>query len=203
MLRAKLAEVLTATRAYTIVHCCASGYPFEIINGARADAVSFDLSLLGHGDYDTFAETVEGARDCCIGALSVPGPVQGSARSSYAGCGQGRRTDSGRPRNARAGRRPGGCGGRSGFPRPASRSSTSSRSYATPGLDAQEDMRRTIKDLVIDNGGAHGPLHLERGMGERLARGPLRDRPLERARAERQPHGVLQDDAALRSARAS
>ena len=73
VLRAKLREVLEATRAYTIVHCCASGYPFGIINGAGADAVSFDLSLLGHGDYDTFAETVEGGSGLLIGALSVAG----------------------------------------------------------------------------------------------------------------------------------
>ncbi len=72
VLRAKLREVLAATRAYTIVHCCASGYPFEIINGAGADAVSFDLSLLGHGDYDKFAETVEGGSGLLIGALTVP-----------------------------------------------------------------------------------------------------------------------------------
>jgi methionine synthase II (cobalamin-independent) len=77
VLRAKLREVMEATRAYTIVHCCASGYPFEIINGAGPDAVSFDLSLLGHGDYDRFAETVEGGSGLLIGALSVTGPGQG------------------------------------------------------------------------------------------------------------------------------
>lgn len=81
VLRAKLREVLEATRAYTVVHCCASGYPFEIINGAGADAVSFDLSLLGHGDYDTFAETVEGGSGLLIGALSVArDPARSSAR---------------------------------------------------------------------------------------------------------------------------
>jgi methionine synthase II (cobalamin-independent) len=68
VLRAKLREVLDATRAYTIVHCCAPGYPFEIISGAGADAVSFDLSLLRHRDYDQFAETVEGGLGLLIGA---------------------------------------------------------------------------------------------------------------------------------------
>ena len=85
ILRGRLGEVLAATRAYTIVHCCASGYPFEIINGAGADAVSFDLSLLGHGDYDTFAETVEGGSGLLIGALSVTGLGRGPARSSARG----------------------------------------------------------------------------------------------------------------------
>ena len=85
VLRAKLREVLEATRAYTIVHCCAPGYPFEIINGAGADAVSFDLGLLRHGDYDTFAETVEGGSGLLIGALSVTGLGQDPARSSARG----------------------------------------------------------------------------------------------------------------------
>jgi methionine synthase II (cobalamin-independent) len=72
VLRDRLGQVLAATRAYTIVHCCASGYPFEIITEAGADAVSFDLSLLRHGDYDKFAEIVEGGSGLLIGALSVP-----------------------------------------------------------------------------------------------------------------------------------
>jgi methionine synthase II (cobalamin-independent) len=82
VLRAKLREVLDATRAYTIVHCCASGYPFEIINGAGADAVSFDLSLLKHREYDKLAETVEGGSGLLIGALSTVGLARGSARPS-------------------------------------------------------------------------------------------------------------------------
>ena len=85
VLRAKLREVLEATRAYTIVHCCASGYPFEIINGAGADAVSFDLSLLRHRDYDKLAETVERGSGLLIGALPVAGLARDSARPSARG----------------------------------------------------------------------------------------------------------------------
>jgi methionine synthase II (cobalamin-independent) len=89
VLRAKLREVLAATRAYTIVHCCASGYPFGIITGAGADAVSFDLSLLKHRDYDTLAETVERGSGLLIGALSTAGlardPGQQSGRDSEGG----------------------------------------------------------------------------------------------------------------------
>jgi methionine synthase II (cobalamin-independent) len=73
VLRAKLREVLEATRAYTIVHCCAPSYPFGIINGAGADAVSFDLSLLAHRDYDNLAETVEKGSGLLIGALPTNG----------------------------------------------------------------------------------------------------------------------------------
>ena len=85
VLRAKLREVLDATRAYTIVHCCAPGYPFGIITEAGADAVSFDLSLLGHRDYDTLAETVEGGSGLLIGALSLNGLARDSARPSARG----------------------------------------------------------------------------------------------------------------------
>jgi methionine synthase II (cobalamin-independent) len=82
VLRAKLREVLAATRAYTIVHCCASGYPFEIITGAGADAVSFDLSLLKHRDYDKLAETVERGSGLLVGALSTTGLARDPARQS-------------------------------------------------------------------------------------------------------------------------
>jgi methionine synthase II (cobalamin-independent) len=84
VLRAKLREVLAATRAYTIVHCCASGYPFEIITGAGANAVSFDLSLLKHREYDKLAETVEGGSGLLIGALPVTGLARDSGRPSSA-----------------------------------------------------------------------------------------------------------------------
>jgi methionine synthase II (cobalamin-independent) len=91
VLRAKLREVLDATRAYTIVHCCASGYPFEIINGAGADAVSFDLSLLRHRDYDKLAETVERGSGLLIGALPVTSLARDSERLSARGEGGERR----------------------------------------------------------------------------------------------------------------
>ncbi len=57
--RDRLAEVLSATGKYTVVHCCASDLPFGIIVSAGADAVSFDPALLRRGDYDGFAEAVE------------------------------------------------------------------------------------------------------------------------------------------------
>jgi methionine synthase II (cobalamin-independent) len=95
VLRDRLGEVLAATRAYTIVHCCASGYPFEIINGAGADAVSFDLSLLKHSEYDKLAETVEGGSGLLIGALSVTGNERRLSRAEESARGAaGRRADS-------------------------------------------------------------------------------------------------------------
>lgn len=71
VLRAKLREVLTATRAYTIVHCCAAGFPFGTITGAGADAVSFDLSLLQRREYDQFAEVAEAGVGLLLGAVKT------------------------------------------------------------------------------------------------------------------------------------
>jgi methionine synthase II (cobalamin-independent) len=71
VLRAKLREVLTATRGYTIVHCCAPGYPFGTIMGAGADAVSFDLSLLKQREYDQLAEVAEAGAGLLLGAVKT------------------------------------------------------------------------------------------------------------------------------------
>jgi methionine synthase II (cobalamin-independent) len=73
VLRDRLREVLDATRGYTIVHCCAAGYPFGIITGAGADAVSFDLALLTTGDYDQLAELTEAGKGVFAGAVSPLG----------------------------------------------------------------------------------------------------------------------------------
>jgi methionine synthase II (cobalamin-independent) len=71
VLRAKLREVLTATPAYTIVHCCASGFPFQAITGAGADAVSFDLSLLKEREYEQFGEVAEAGVGLLLGAAKA------------------------------------------------------------------------------------------------------------------------------------
>jgi len=76
ILRDRLRTVLAATRAYTIVHCCAPGYPFGIVTGAGADAVSFDMSLLKPADYDELAALAEAGKGLFAGAVpplpSVP-----------------------------------------------------------------------------------------------------------------------------------
>jgi methionine synthase II (cobalamin-independent) len=68
VLRAKLREVLSATGAYTIVHCCASGFPFATVTGAGADAISFDLGLLKYREYDQLAEVAEAGTGLLLGA---------------------------------------------------------------------------------------------------------------------------------------
>jgi methionine synthase II (cobalamin-independent) len=89
VLRDRLREVLTATRAYTVVHCCAPGYPFGIITGAGANAVSFDMSLLKASDYDQLAEIVEAGTGVLAGAVSPLGQ-QPDARGAE-GAADGRR----------------------------------------------------------------------------------------------------------------
>lgn len=68
VLRAKLREVLAAVRAYTIVHCCAAGFPFETVTGAGADAISLDLSLLKPREYDQLAGAAEAGAGLLLGA---------------------------------------------------------------------------------------------------------------------------------------
>lgn len=58
-LRERLATVITATSAYTAVHCCDSPGAFGIIAQAGADAVSADLSRLTRDAEDQLAEVLE------------------------------------------------------------------------------------------------------------------------------------------------
>ena len=74
IVRDRLREVLDATRAYTVVHCCGSGYPFGIITGAGANAVSFDLALIKPSDWDQLAEIAEAGTGLFAGAVSPLGP---------------------------------------------------------------------------------------------------------------------------------
>lgn len=74
VVRDRLHEVLSATRKYTVVHCCGPDLPFGIIVGAGADAVSFDPGQLGRGGLDGFAETAEAGAGLLIGALPASGP---------------------------------------------------------------------------------------------------------------------------------
>jgi methionine synthase II (cobalamin-independent) len=91
-LRDRLREVITATRAYTIVHCCGSRYPFGIITGAGANAVSLDVSLLKRGDYDDLAATAEAGAGLLLGVAQFddqerkrisPADLAGSVREVW------------------------------------------------------------------------------------------------------------------------
>jgi methionine synthase II (cobalamin-independent) len=77
VLRERLAQVIAATRQYTVVHSCSAAVPFGIIAAAGADAVSFDLSQLRRGEEDAVAELVEAGSGLLAGAVPVFGPVPG------------------------------------------------------------------------------------------------------------------------------
>jgi methionine synthase II (cobalamin-independent) len=90
ILRDRLREVLAATRAYTVVHCCGSGYPFGIITEAGANAVSFDMALLKTADYDRLAEIAEAGTGLFAGAVATTGQPAPDARRAE-GTADGRR----------------------------------------------------------------------------------------------------------------
>ena len=82
-LRDGLAQVLAATRSYTVVHCCAQAVPFGIIRAAGADAVAFDLSQLQRGDEQGVGEVAEAGMGLLTGAVpAVPGEAEGDRKAS-------------------------------------------------------------------------------------------------------------------------
>ena len=74
VLRERLRQVLTAPNRYTIVHCCAKNYPFQLVTQSGADAVSFDISLLEHGDFDELAAIAEAGTGLLAGAIQFDYP---------------------------------------------------------------------------------------------------------------------------------
>ena len=75
VLRERLAQVITATQCYTVVHSCAAGVPFGLIREAGADAISFDLSQLRRAEGDAIGEAAEAGLGLLIGAVpAVPDP---------------------------------------------------------------------------------------------------------------------------------
>jgi Cobalamin-independent synthase, Catalytic domain len=70
----RLGQVLAATPAYTVVHCCATAVPFGIIQRAGADGLAFDLSQLRRGEEDGVAEAAEAGMGVLTGAVpALPG----------------------------------------------------------------------------------------------------------------------------------
>lgn len=71
--RQHLQTVLHGARTRTVVHCCGVPAPFLLLKTAGADAVSFDLSVLGSKDIDLVAELAEGGTGLLAGALPSAG----------------------------------------------------------------------------------------------------------------------------------
>ena len=67
----RLRAVLSASGAFTVVHCCGRPAPFPEIAAAGAAAVSFDLAFLPDRDTDRVAELAESGLGLLIGALPV------------------------------------------------------------------------------------------------------------------------------------
>jgi methionine synthase II (cobalamin-independent) len=67
--RDTLGSVLAATGAFTVVHCCAAGFPLLLMKDAGAGAVSLDLALLERGDVDAVAEIAEAGLGLLVGAV--------------------------------------------------------------------------------------------------------------------------------------
>ena len=115
-LEAGLGSIISAARAFTVVHCCALSVPFGIIKGAGADGVGCDLSTLEQTEEDGLAEAVEAGLGIVAGVI----PATGRARRAGAaargpGSAGGDRAVAADGLARRAGRRPpvpGGGGGR-------------------------------------------------------------------------------------------
>jgi Cobalamin-independent synthase, Catalytic domain len=87
VLRERLAQVISSTHEYSVVHCCSTAVPFGIIRAAGADAVQFDLGQLRRGDEDGVAESGEAGMGLLAGAVPVsgPGPAAGPDGPGRAG----------------------------------------------------------------------------------------------------------------------
>jgi len=73
-----LRSIISAARAFTVVHCCALSVPFGMIKGAGAGAAGCDLSKLGPAEEDGLAEAVEAG----LGILAGVIPATGSAAAA-------------------------------------------------------------------------------------------------------------------------
>ena len=72
---AGLRSIISAARAFTVVHCCALSVPFGMIEAAGAGGVGCDLGKLGPAEEDGLAEAVEAG----LGILAGVIPATGSA----------------------------------------------------------------------------------------------------------------------------
>lgn len=76
-----LARVVAAAPrpAASIVHCCASEVPVDLLAGAGAGAVAFDLDLLTDDELDGYAAAVDAGVDLVVGALGTSTASTGEA----------------------------------------------------------------------------------------------------------------------------
>jgi methionine synthase II (cobalamin-independent) len=85
--RDALGPVLAATTASTVVHCCASDYPFLLVKDSGANAVSFDLATVGRANLDALAEVADAGLGLLAGVLptdAAPGERPRAPRDTAA-----------------------------------------------------------------------------------------------------------------------
>ncbi|MFG1999205.1 methionine synthase [Spirillospora sp. NPDC048911] len=66
-----LRQIIEASDAFPIVHCCAPNVPYGLLRGAGAKAISADLSLVPKRDDDAVGETIDAGVGLLLGV--VPG----------------------------------------------------------------------------------------------------------------------------------
>jgi hypothetical protein len=77
-----LRSVLDAAATFGLVHCCAPDVPFRLIRDAGAQAVAFDLSLLGGElEQDALAELVEAGLGVLAGVVDPRRSARGAPYS--------------------------------------------------------------------------------------------------------------------------
>jgi hypothetical protein len=69
LVEAGLRQVLTATEAYPVVHCCANRPPLDLFRAAGARALSVDASLLRDADDEALGTAVEAGVALWLGVI--------------------------------------------------------------------------------------------------------------------------------------
>jgi hypothetical protein len=72
-LETSLGSIISAARAFTVVHCCALPVPFGIIKGAGAGGAGCDLSVLAQTEEAGLAEAVEAGLGIVAGVIPATG----------------------------------------------------------------------------------------------------------------------------------
>jgi hypothetical protein len=68
-LQTRLGSIISAVRAFTVVHCCALSVPFGMIKGAGADGAGCDLSKLARAEEGGLAAAVEAGLAIVAGVI--------------------------------------------------------------------------------------------------------------------------------------
>lgn len=75
-----LCTAISDAGATPLVHCCAPGFPIELVRGAGARGISVDLAQLDAGGYDDLATTLEAGDRVLLGAVPTSGPAPEDAK---------------------------------------------------------------------------------------------------------------------------